>query len=89
MAARRRERDESRVFKKMGDALSWINTNESKPFYRERSNRATFVGENRQPYQKQFIPGRGHVTPSNLSEGAPGGTSGIVRKSVIGQVEGD
>lgn len=86
---RRRERDESRKLKDMGEALGWINTNASKPFYRERSNMATYTGENPKSYQKQFHPGEGGVRQGSAEggEGNSKGTEGIRRKSVQGQKE--
>ena len=81
---RRRERDESRKLKDMGEALGWINTNSSVPFHRERSNMATYVGENPKPYQQQFHPGEGGVRQGNAEggEGNSKGTEGIRKKSV-------
>ena len=87
---RRRERDESRKLKDMGEALGWTRHNNSAP-HRESSDRAVFIGDDskRGFNTEPFHPGQGHVRQGN-AEGGPGnskGTEGIRKKNVKGKEE--
>lgn len=80
MAARRRERDETRVFKKMGEAMQWHRSNRSHSD-RKYADVASYIPKHKEflagkdkekAWQTPFTPGAGHVST--------GGAEGITKK---------
>ena len=84
MPAPRRERDETRVFKRMGDALGWsrgTGTTANVSFPKENARYGSKAGNAAgeiPPHELNAFPGKGHVT-TNRGEGFEG-LKGIVKK---------